>query len=82
MITIAKAGVSLTNLITPWILVQSDGSITQCLMFGVMLKVMAFLGCLAYAKIDLMNDQRVRKSTSFSNNITLSNEFTTNQNEN
>eukprot|EP00347_Sterkiella_histriomuscorum_P014054 403362335 len=60
MITIAKAGVSMTNLITPQILVAT-GSITYCLEFGVLLQSVAFLGSLAYAKLDKVNEDHLKR---------------------
>ncbi|CDW80086.1 major facilitator superfamily protein [Stylonychia lemnae] len=74
MITLAKGGVSLTNLVTPQILVQSGGSIVQCLNFGVLLTLIAFMFALLFSKIDKYNEEHVeleRSRVSSFNNLQM-----------
>ena len=60
MITIAKAGVSLTNYLTPVILVSS-GSLTVSLFFGVALMTASLILSLVFVKLDSANEDKLNR---------------------
>lgn len=55
MVTIAKIGVSSTNLVTPQILVISE-SLTTALSLGTILQLISLLMMVAFTRIDLRNE--------------------------
>ena len=60
MITIAKAGVSLTNYLTPVMLVSS-GSLTASLFFGVALMTASLILSLVFVKLDSANEDKLNR---------------------
>eukprot|EP00347_Sterkiella_histriomuscorum_P008166 403346132 len=59
LITISKAGTSMSNLLSPQIMVAAD-SITYVLCFGFLLQSIAFICAFAFSKIDSTNEKNLQ----------------------